>query len=205
MISITMDAFYPLPSPFDRLPAAAISERELLQDEILFHEGDVAQKIFFLQHGSIHLVRHTEAGQKVTMFRASAGDTMAEPALFSDNYHCNAVAQCTCKVTFIDKHAVLDVLKQDAEFAAALVQRLSGQVQAYRRHFELLAIRSAKDRVMAGLADGRLTGSVMEFSNDVGLSHEAVYRALSELVREDQVEHMSRGVYRIKCDRLLPP
>lgn len=88
-------------------------------------------------------------------------------------------------------------MTEDTAFAIGLVQRFSAQVQSYRRKQELLAIRSAQGRVLAGLADGWMTGTVVAFASDLGLSHEVVFRALSDLVRDGQVERPARGVYRL--------
>lgn len=159
--------------------------------------------MFFLQSGAVNLIRHTEAGQKVTMFRATAGDTIAEPSVFSDHYHCDAISQQPSVVLAFDRQSVLAAMAKDSAFATAFVKRLSGQVQTYRRHLELLAIRSAKDRVLAGLADGRLTGTVLDFAAELGLSHESVYRALAALTRDGRVEHPTRGQYRLKPCRAL--
>ena len=133
----------------------------------------------------------------MTLFRTRAGDALAEPALFSAVYHCDAVAQLPSRVTGFDRAAVLELIGTKPAFALALVQRLAGQIQGYWRRLELLAIRSAPERVFAGLADGRLTGSVIDFAAELGLTHEAVYRALSELVRAGRVERPARGVYRV--------
>jgi CRP-like cAMP-binding protein len=150
------------------------------------------------------MIRHTEAGQKVTLFRARSGDTLAEPALFSEVYHCDAVAEVTSRVSRFDRAAVLELIRADNAFALALVSRLSGQVQGYRRRLELMAIRAAPERVFAGLADGLLRGSVIDFAAELGLTHEAVYRALSELVRAGRVERPARGVYRVKTRDQAP-
>ncbi len=186
-----------IPPPFDTLPADGRQTLTLDRGAALFRQGDASGAMFFLHTGAIDMVRHTEAGQKVTLFRARAGDTLAEPALFSEVYHCDAVAALPTRVSRFDRGAVLDLIRADNAFALALVARLSGQVQGYRRRLELMAIRSAPERVFAGLADGRLTGSVIDFAADLGLSHEAVYRALAELVRAGRVERPARGVYRV--------
>lgn len=153
--------------------------------------------MFFLHRGAIEVIRHTEAGQKITLFRAAPGDTLAEPALFSEVCHCDAVADGASRVTRIERRAVLDLPGADPAFALAPVERLAGQVRGYRRRLELMAIRSAPDRVMAGLADGRLTGSVVDFAAELSLTHEAVYRALAALTRDGRVEHPARAVYRL--------
>ena len=204
MISIIMPDTVVLPPPFDSLPPSACQTQCLAPGTALFRQSDRATAIFFLHMGAVEMIRHTEAGQKVTLFRARPGDALAEPALFSEVYHCDAAACEASQVTRIDRGAVLELLETDPAFALALVRRLSGQVQGYRRRLELMAIRSAPERVLAGLADGRLTGSVVDFAADLGLTHEAVYRALAALTRDGRVEHPARGVYRLKPSGQLP-
>lgn len=198
MISIIMRDSIDIPAPFDGLPGSARHTQHLAPGTALFRQGDPAAAMFFLHTGAIEMIRHTEAGQKATLFRAAAGDTLAEPSLFSDVYHCDAVVVVASQVTRIDRRAVLDLVGADPAFALALVERLSGQVQGYRRRIELMAIRSAPERVLAGMADGRLTGSVVDFAAELGLTHEAVYRALSALVRDGRVVRPARGVYRLR-------
>ena len=204
MISIIMTEPIDVPPPFDTLPVTACRSLRLDRGAALFQQGDPSGGMFFLHDGAIDMIRHTEAGQKVTLFSARAGDTLAEPALFSTVYHCDAVAGLASRVSRFDRGAVLDLIRADNAFALALVARLAGQVQGYRRRLELMAIRSAPERVFAGLADGRLTGSVIDFAAELGLTHEAVYRALSQLVNDGRVERPARGIYRVKTRPQLP-
>jgi hypothetical protein len=62
---------------------------------------------------------------------------------------------------------------------------------------EILAIRSAKDRVYAGVVAGLLVGTVIDFAATVSLTHEATYRALRELVAEGKVLNPQRGIYQL--------
>jgi CRP-like cAMP-binding protein len=178
-----MNQFANIPSPFDSLPKRQAGLLEIKKGATLFRQGDESRAMYFIHCGAVSLIRHTEAGQKVTLFRAKAGDTIAEPSIFSEDYHCDAVAEQQSTVSTFDKETVLARMTEDSAFAAALVKRLAGQVQTYRRRLELLAIRSATEWVLAGLADGRLTGTVLEFAAELGLSNEVVYRALAKLVR----------------------
>lgn len=193
-----------IPAPFDRLPATARQIRDIGAGARLFRQGDASTAMYFLHAGAIEMIRHTEAGEKLTLFRAAPGDTLAEPALFSDAYHCDAIAEGASRVSRIDRAAVLDLVRADPAFALSLVERLSGQVQGYRRRLELMSIRSARERVAAGMADGRLSGSVVAFAAELGLTHEAVYRALAALVRAGRVERVARGVYRLTTSGQLP-
>ena len=194
MISIIM---IDLPDPFCRLPARDVNLSQFSAGQTVFHQGAAPEALFFVGQGEVTLVRHTKAGQAVVLHRASGGEVIAEASLFSQHYHCDCVTQCQSELVAIRKSSVLELLERDTKFAAALVQRLAGQVQGYRRQLELQSIRSATDRVLAGLADGWLKSSIMQFAGDMGLSHEATYRALASLVNQRLVRKTGRGRYEI--------
>lgn len=195
MISITMENNATLPSPFDRLPKTATGIRVLSAGQVLFRQGDYPKELFFVGSGGVDLIRHTKAGRRVIVFRARTGDTLAEASLFSDQYHCDGIAVSDSSIITVNNQAVLQQMAVDPAFSAALVQRSSGQIQGYRRKLEFLAIGSAKERVLAGLSDGWLTGTVLEFASELGLSHEATYRALKELVQDGHAQKLGRGQY----------
>lgn len=186
-----------LPAPFDQLTATSQNSRVVTEGEHLFLQGDVARAIYFVQRGEIRLVRHGEAGTLVPVFRALSGDTFAEAALFSPVYHCDAVASRPSTVISLNKPVILSVMERDPSFALALTKRFAGQVQAYRRRLEIQAIASAHDRVLAALSDGWLTGTVVDFAAEIGLSHEATFRALSRLVQDGRAVRPARGCYQV--------
>jgi CRP-like cAMP-binding protein len=193
MIKIIM-----LPKPFDLLPPSAVTPVHLFTGENAFRQGDTSRGPYLLVAGSVAMVRHSEAGQRIVLYQAAASDTLAEASLFSDNYHCDCVASQESELIRFDKAAILSRIARDAGFASALMQRLASQVQDYRRRIEILAIKTAEDRVLAALAEFGQKGSVMEFAARIGLSHEATYRALSSLVRRGVAERVARGRYRVR-------
>jgi len=183
------------PAPFDCLPAAKAPLRNYQRKQTVFHQGAEPKALFHVVSGTVILERHTEAGQKVILHRAGAGDLIAEASLFSQTYHCDCVTQVDATLIALDKPAVLQLMATDPDFASALVKKMSRQVQRYRRQLELRSIFPAVDRVLAGLSDGWLTGSVMQFASDIGLSHEATYRALATLVASGKIRKTGRGQY----------
>lgn len=186
-----------LPDPFCRLPARDVKLSRFSTAQTVFHQGAAPEALFFVGKGEVNLVRHTQAGQAVVLHRATSGEIIAEASLFSKTYHCDCVAQRDSELVAIGKAAVLTSMASDTRFAAALVERMAGQIQRYRRRLELQSIGSAEERVLAGLSDGWLTSSVMQFSGDLGLSHEATYRALAALVTRGVVQKTGRGRYQM--------
>ncbi len=185
-----------LPSPFDQLPNTAHRRIELVAKSALFHQGEPTRGVFFLMRGNLELRRVTENGDEIVLHKATAGSTFAEASLFAPTFHCNAMALVECSVMEIEKAAVLKLFATDTAFAMALTARFAGQVQSYRRRFEIMAIRSAEDRVYAALIDGMLTGSVKTLASEIGFTHEVVYRALAKLVKSKRAEKTARGQYR---------
>ncbi|MDQ7070424.1 MAG: Crp/Fnr family transcriptional regulator [Rhodobacterales bacterium] len=178
------------------MSASDIRAVTLSAQQTLFHQEATPHALYYVASGAVTLQRHTEAGQLVTLHRASAGDLIAEASLFSPHYHCDCIAETPSTCIALDITAVRNRMADNPDFAAALVQRFARQVQGYRRQLELRSIKSAKQRVLAGLSDGWLQGNVLHFAADMGLTHEATYRALAELVSDGAAIKTGRGKYR---------
>ena len=193
---MTYDPNHMVPEPFDRLPKAAISMLTVQQGDTLFRFGDPTRGLFASLDAEVHLIRTAQDGHEILIHRAVAGTCFAEASLFSKTYHCDAVVQSDGTVYRIDKAAVLNAFG-NAQFAEAYCNALAHQVQQIRQIREIIAIRSADDRVFAGLVAGLHTGQVIDFAAAISLSHEATYRALRKLVIAGRVKNPARGVYRL--------
>jgi CRP-like cAMP-binding protein len=145
--------------------------------------------------GTVKLVRHTTTGHLVPIHTAVAGETVAEASLFSENYHCDCIAADDCIVRLISKSDILELLETDTAFNLRFMGHLAEQTIAYRRRIELLTMKSAKERVMAAIADGVQYGSIIQLASHLGLTHEATYRALADLVRAKALAKIGRGKY----------
>jgi len=163
--------------------------RHVAEDTVLFHRGDAPRYIFGVLDGEAMLRRYTAEGAEVVVHRARPDSLFAEAALFSDRYHCDAMARAGSRIVWFPKVKVLRLLAEDASFAAAFCHRMAAQVQGLRSSLEIRGIRNAEDRIMAALslrlADGErkldMAGSWKQFALDIGLTHEALYRALRRL------------------------
>ena len=174
----------------------------LNKGETLFRQGDAARNIYAVTRGRIRLIRHLDDGGTVTLHIARAGESFAEAALFSDVYHCDAVADEASQVTIHAKDALLKTFKSDKHAATGFMARLARQVMGLRSRLELRNIRSARDRVMQFLLLSREDGSdsvsfdrpLREVAGEIGLSHEAFYRTLAGLEKNGRIERNGRIV-----------
>lgn len=187
-----------LPAPFNLLPESACKRFDLKKTDLLFHQGERVTNLFYLTSGEVTLSRYGLAGNEVIIHQAQPKETFAEAALFSEAYHCNAIATQDTELWKINKAATLGFAKENPVFAMDLTARFAKQIQQLRSQKELLAVRSATERVYIALNQGLLNTNIKQFANTIGLTHEATYRALAELVKENRVVKNGRGNYSIQ-------
>lgn len=180
--------------PFNDVDPGCVSAVQVDSGDAIFREGAKANAMFATQDVAVTLHRTTEQGDRVVIHRARPGETFAEASLFADAYHCDATALRRGTVLRIDREAVLERFR-DPEFAKTFARLMARQVQRYRLQVQIMAIKSAEERVFAAILAGMLEGSVIDFAASIGLSHEAVYRSLRRLVDGGRVRQTGRGKY----------
>lgn len=170
--------------------------RGIAQNECLFHRGEAAFAIFEVIKGQLRLVRDTVEGRQVVMNTSTAGDLVAEAALFANEYHCDAIAAEETSVRILDKNKLLALFRNDPELAERFLSVMAHQVQRLRAKLELRNIRSARERLIQFLllsteSDGRtvpIPGTLKDLAMELGLTHETLYRTLAKMEKEGLVE-----------------
>ncbi len=185
-----------LPAPFDMLPSDRLRKFTAPKGTVLFREGDPTEGLFLSLTATIRMERIGPDGEPVAIHTVQAQQPFAEASVFADRYHCDAVVYEEGEVIHIPKTIVLAGFA-DPEFSTAYNRIMSRQVQAYRQIVEIMSIRSAVERVYAGVVAGLLDASVMNLSQRIALTHEATYRALRTLVSQGRLENPCRGQYRL--------
>ncbi len=180
----------------------AIRERRLDEGQVLFRQSDPVFGIFAVSEGRVRLVRHAREGAVCVLHVASPGDTFAEAALFSDIYHCDAIADAPSRIALIPKEAMFGAFAADQAMATAFMARLARQVQSLRSRLEIRNIRSAPERVRQYLLLLSRPGQptivfdrpLKDVAAEIGLTHEAFYRALSTLAAQGTISRQGREI-----------
>jgi len=168
----------------------------------VFSQGDSAGEIFLVLDGVVRLVRYTDQGTALTLFRAQAGQTFAEAALFSPIYHCTAVADRVSRVAGFAKKELLASLEAHPPLMLRLIAMLSRQVRDLRTLLEVRSIPAASDRVMqylhlqANPGNGMYTvpSTWKDVAQELGLAHETLYRALASLEKQNRIRREGRSI-----------
>ncbi|MGZ2260156.1 Crp/Fnr family transcriptional regulator [Roseobacter sp. A03A-229] len=185
-----------LPEPYDLLPTTALWPQTVAVGDVLYRQGTRTRGLYVLKSGRVHLERVGPNGERLIIHRAAPGTSFAEASVFSERYHCDAIVMGAGELVRIDKSAVLAAFG-NPDFARAYGRQAAQQVQAHRQIMEIVGIRRAEDRVMAGIVAGLLDGTVVDFAARLQLTQEATYRALRALVEAGRVINPSRGTYRL--------
>jgi len=174
----------------------------LRKGDVLFAQGEAICNMHFVASGRIKLIRHTVDGDTSLLHIATAGEMIAEASLFSDNYHCSAVADRPSQIRRINRDVMLAQLLDNKQTSKAVLALFARQIRDLRGLIETRNIRSARQRILAylnGIADpdGRaeIPFSVRDMAYKLGLAHETVYRELRQLEADASLRREGAGVF----------
>jgi len=175
--------------------------RRLSRGEPLFRQGEPATAVFLIVRGRLRMIRHLTAGERITIHTGRTGELFAEGSLFSDVYLCDAIAAEPTQVRACGKAEMLAAIDDSPSTMLALLQQVTHSLHHARAMRELRNIRSADDRVLQHLhLSASKHGAVvfdrplLEVAEDLGLTHEAYYRALAALVRAGAIQRTGRKI-----------
>jgi CRP/FNR family transcriptional regulator, dissimilatory nitrate respiration regulator len=179
--------------------------RTLAAGEPLFRQGEPATAVFLIARGRLRMIRHLASGDRITIHTGRTGELFAEGSLFSDVYQCDAMAAAPTRVRACGKAEMLAAIDSSPSTMLALLEQITRSLHHARAMRELRNIRSADDRVQQHLRlsaskDGAVVFDrpLLEVAEDLGLTHEAYYRALATLARAGEINRMGRKIRLIK-------
>jgi CRP/FNR family transcriptional regulator, dissimilatory nitrate respiration regulator len=187
----------------DALPGGC--DRRLERGEALFRAGDPALGLVLVRRGVLELRRLSPEGRLSVLHRAGPGDTFAEASLFEPRHHCDGVAVTPCLVTVHRAATLRRAAGQDPSLGWRIAAHLAARLVAERARAERLASPRAADRLLDALhalpaeADGlrRLGRPWKALAAELGLTHEATYRALARLERSGLLRREGRDAVRL--------
>jgi CRP-like cAMP-binding protein len=180
----------PMPPLLAAVPEAVRKASQVMlaaEGRLLFARGDKPRAMFFVLSGEIRLVRPSRSGAEIVLQRARCG-FIAEASLDQQAYHCDAVAASASEVLRIPRKAFNDALAEES-FRKPWIAHLSRELRRVRAQAERLSLRTAQDRIIHFIeTEGVestlvLSQSKKDWASELGLTHEALYRALAQMQR----------------------
>lgn len=169
----------------------ALRRLQVAAGDHLFRRGERPNALYFVLAGEIHLVRLSRAGHEIVLQRARRG-FVAEASLDQSAYHCDGIARCPTDLLRLPRAAFRSALT-DETFRSGWIEHLTRELRRARAQAERLSLRSARERIVHYIetegANGRveLTVTRKDWATELGLTHEALYRALASMRKADEL------------------
>lgn len=175
---------------------ASAEWRACEKETVLFSIGERPRFIYFIARGEARLRRHSQQGMEMVMQRARNA-FLAEASLETDAYHCDGVATEALLAWVFPVSDFRMALSDCRDFRARWISLLLREVRRARGQVERQGLRNAGERILHYLetecpsGQFRLSQTKKAWAAELGLTHEALYRALGNLRRQ--------GVLQVEC------
>lgn len=161
----------------------------------LFHAGDPVRWVYWVEQGVLKLVRYAPDGTEIVLHRAGGGEVFAEASLSAGRYHCDGLCVRESRLLTLPAVPFRQALRNDPDFAEVWREGLARALRSQRARYERLGLKSARARVLHYLvSEGRgeppaikLSGTLREWAEELGLAPETLYRTLADLVQAGTV------------------
>ncbi len=164
----------------------AVRVRAFAAGESLFRQGGRPKAMYCVLDGEVRLLRRSRDGAEIILQR-SRGGFFAEASLEAKTYHCDAEAAAAGRLLAFPLRAFREALEGDAAFRNDWIAQLAREVRRLRARCERLSLHGAEARILHAIeSEGvagtlALTQSRKAWAAELGLTHEALYRALARL------------------------
>ncbi len=164
--------------------AKAGNNRTLQKGSYLFHRNDPVKSVYVVEKGLIELIRYQQNGTTLTLQRAAEMAVIAEASVYSDIYHCDAVAAQTSNIYELPKAKFFSLLQHDPTLSYLWSSYLAAEVQSSRYRSEILSRKTVAERLdcWQDWNNGKLPpkGQWKDIATQLAVSPEALYRELAK-------------------------
>jgi CRP-like cAMP-binding protein len=168
----------------------------------VFSQGQGADSLYFVDDGLIKLTRTNESGNRIIISICGSGELVGEEVLAEDALVYQADAEVLSAATLyrIPRETIVDMLRSNFDFAAALIDYLVHRKSGLARKVELLCLHDVEYRVLHYLAElstlvkpttdsegYQLPITQAELADLVGATRETTSTTLNQLERKGLV------------------
>ena len=160
--------------------------------DYLFHQGKKPEYMFFIVSGEAVLTRISSHGEP-TILQRCKGVFVSEASLLVDAYHCDAIATHNGQAITLPIKSLREALA-DSKFSMKWVQLLSKEIMRLRTQSERLGLKDIRSKLIHLIeTEGKqgvliLQSDLKSMASEIGVTHEALYRAIATLEKEGLLE-----------------
>ena len=122
----------------------------LSMGSVLFHQGDVSDRFYFVAKGKVRLYRIAASGHEKVVDIVREGQCFGEALMFSEQQHfpVSADALASSIVVGFENQAFMSLLKTDSRLCFALMTQMSQRLHSQLNEIENLSLQNALHRLV---------------------------------------------------------
>jgi CRP-like cAMP-binding protein len=165
--------------------------------ERLFPQGYKPEFMFYVASGEIVLQRLGSQGEIMVLQRARQC-FVAEASLESPAYHCEAMVTLSAELIAIPIASLRQALLADPQFAMRWMGMLNRELKRLRAQCERLSLKGVRARLLHLIeSEGQwgklaLGAGLKSIAFELGVTHEALYRAVAEMEKQGVLRREDR-------------
>ena len=124
--------------------------RRFMTGQILFNQGDVADKFYLVKRGQVKLIRVMPSGDEKTFKVFTANGMIAEMAMFmpSQEYPMTAIVEVNCELVVIEKSSLLEIIEKSSALAMNIMSFMGQRIASLINTINTLTQVSADQRLV---------------------------------------------------------
>lgn len=192
---------------------AACSSNSYTSGQIIFSEGQSADRLPIVKSGKVKMVRYPEPGKEIIIGTFQSGEAFAiPPALDGKAFPSTAVAMEPTTILFLPRARFLEIMSESPSFSSFILGRACGILRDRSETLNIFAQASAESRiagVILSLVDGE--GGKTPFTvrlrrQDIaemaGLTLEAAIRTVRKLHERGVIDIEKRKIVVVSTEGL---
>ena len=173
--------------------------KELKNGDLLFSQGDAADKFFWVRTGLLKLYRLAPSGEEKIIEIVNPGQTFAEAIMFSgktSRYPVNAEMIEKGEVWCFSNQDFKEILSQSVDTCFRLLASMSLKLHKHINEIDRLTLQTATDRVINYLIQNKvedgdevhLLTSKQTLAGQLSIKPETLSRTLGKLTKEGLIK-----------------
>lgn len=183
--------------------------QQLERNDILYHQDDTPQFIYFIKKGLVGLFHITENGKETFLRVFSDKAMLGHRSYFAEqNYHATAICLSKTEIIKVPKEKCEEVCATNPSFLKMVLKRVATDLAEAELRLSHIQDKTAKQRIAEALLFLKLkypdiTWTRKEIAEYSSSTHESVARLMTELEELKIIKKIGRDFEILDKDKLL--
>lgn len=172
------------------------------QNEIIFHENDLCEYVFFIIEGKIKIVSYSLNGDEEILSNHNENDLFANALIFSNAPFFLGDVVCKTNVTigYLNKENLISILQNNKNFLTNYINLISEKTIKLNVKNKLLAHKNIRSRIIYffDINHNKYQKNISSISRELILPRPSVSREIQKMIAENIIKKDNNFFYLIK-------